>query len=545
MTPRTTVQCLLLVALLSPVALAVDDNSENEAFWKGVFEENRVLEIHFTLTPEAAKNLEPAGGGRRGGPPGGPPGFGRPPQGFGRPPQGFGRPPQGSGRPPQGFGRPPQGGPPQGFGDPPQSGPPGQGPQSSSEFKYVRATMEVAGLRLQDIGLRHKGNSSFWASSGQLKRPMKIDTNRFVKGQKLFGRTKLNFSNAFKDASFLKEKLGYEVFQAAGFKTPGVGWARVTLSVPGLYDRKVVGLYVIVEQVDEKFLSREYGVESAASVLMKPERMFDWSYLGDDASKYDAYQIKEGKNNKKLILRFAELMKLIDQGSQAEFKDRIGQQLDLDLFASFLAANSLLGNLDSYVATPHNYYLLTDSKDGMVRVLPWDLNETFGTFPMAGDATSQAKWDIYHPWVADKKLLNKLFALESFRSLYLAKVRELLDGYYSREHMFARIDQLSETLKPWVAKEPNSGAAAAFNQTIGGGSRPKKTRSSFDFFGFSGRGQSSSLPIKTFIEMRITSVQRQLDGKEKGVTLRASRHGPPGMRGGNGGPPDGNSNRRR
>ena len=44
--------------------------------------------------------------------------------------------------------------------------------------------------------------------TGEMKQPFKIDTNRFIKGQKLHGRTKLILSNAFLDSAFMKEKLG-------------------------------------------------------------------------------------------------------------------------------------------------------------------------------------------------------------------------------------------------------------------------------------------------------------------------------------------------
>ena len=44
--------------------------------------------------------------------------------------------------------------------------------------------------------------------TGEMKHPFKIDTNRFIKGQKLHGRTKLILSNAFLDSAFMREKLG-------------------------------------------------------------------------------------------------------------------------------------------------------------------------------------------------------------------------------------------------------------------------------------------------------------------------------------------------
>jgi spore coat protein CotH len=39
-----------------------------------------------------------------------------------------------------------------------------------------------------------------------------------------------------------------------------------------------------------------------------------------------------------------------------------------------------LASIDSYVGMPHNYYLLMDKVDGKLRLLPWDVKESFGTF---------------------------------------------------------------------------------------------------------------------------------------------------------------------
>ncbi|MFT6562855.1 MAG: spore coat protein CotH, partial [Limisphaerales bacterium] len=60
-----------------------------------------------------------------------------------------------------------------------------------ADFEYVRANATVAGKALENVGLRYKGNSSFSTARGIPKKSFKIDFNRFVKGQKFVGLTKL------------------------------------------------------------------------------------------------------------------------------------------------------------------------------------------------------------------------------------------------------------------------------------------------------------------------------------------------------------------
>ena len=92
-----------------------------------------------------------------------------------------------------------------------------------NKFGYAKADITIDGEVFKDAGLRFKGNSSYRFAGRSLKKPFKIDTNRFIKGQKFHGRTKINLSNAFLDSAFMKEKLGYEIYRAAGIPTPGVG----------------------------------------------------------------------------------------------------------------------------------------------------------------------------------------------------------------------------------------------------------------------------------------------------------------------------------
>ena len=150
------------------------------------------------------------------------------------------------------------------------------------------------------MGVRFKGNSSFRFAGRSLKRPFKIDTNRFVKGQKLHGRTKVNLSNAFLNSAYMKEKLAYEVCHAAGMATPGVGWAHVILTIEDdpEVQRRDLGIYVLIEQLDKNFLERNLGKVTAGSLLMKPDALDDWEYLGIDTREYQHYNIKSGDKNR-------------------------------------------------------------------------------------------------------------------------------------------------------------------------------------------------------------------------------------------------------
>jgi len=445
----------LPVVLLGMVGSLAAQETGDEAFWKSVYSDNHVLDLRIKLTGEAWDAMQPA---RRAG--------------------------AERGRP-----RSP-----------------------AQEFSYVKADIVVDGTPLGQIGLRFKGNSSYRSSAGSMKRPLKIDTNRFKKKQKLHGRTKINLSNAFLDSAFMKEKLGYELYRAAGLATPGVGWANVTMTIDGIVTDEPLGIYVVIEQVDDRFLERQFGKPTTGSLVMKPESLDDWRYLGDQPQAYKAYNIKLGKSNTDQILRFAELLKLINDAPDHEFEKQIGDRMDLDQLAAYLAATSILANIDSYVGMPHNYYLLLDKADGKLRMLPWDVNEAFGTFNLGRDPETIARWNIDRPWIGRRRLLERLFLTQAFPKLYKAAMAKLMAQHFTERKLFTRIDLFQQTLKPFADLDPLGPGLDGLRMGIDG-----------DDSGVNRAVNRRVSALKPFITQRIQSVKAQLAGHSSGRTINGRR----------------------
>ena len=461
---RLSLLAWLCAASFTSLGLAAEKSSDNKkadaAFWNSVYAENHVLDVQISITREAWDAIQPQRRERR-------PGEDGPRVDFG------------------------------------------------NQFPYAKTKVVIDGLSLPDTGMRFKGNSSYRFASRGLKRPFKIDTNRFAKGQKLHGRTKLNFSNAFLDSAFMKEKLGYELYHAAGLPTPGVGWADVTLTIEGLAKKKPLGIYVIIEQVDDRYIGQNLGKASKGSLLMKPESVDDWRYLGEEPKAYERYNIKLGEKNVDQIRRFAKLLKLVEQGSDDEFAREIGKRMNLEQFAGYLAATSILVNIDSYIGMPHNYYLLMDKADGKLRMLPWDLNETFGTFTMGRSPEMLVKWDIDRPWISKRRLSERLFETESFRKRYRTAVAKLMKEHFTEEKLFERIDTFEKAITHHIKKDENSKGLSGMQMGINGDSN-----------GVNKAVDRRVFAIKPFILKRITSVNDQLTGKTEGEKIQGRKKRP-------------------
>ena len=442
----------LFFSIIAPVLSIVAE--DNEAFWNSVYKDNHVLQIEMKISRDSWEQMQPQRD----------------------------KSARGNGR-----------------------------ADFNNEFNYAKANLTIDGQPFPDAGLRFKGNSSYRSSRRGLKRPLKIDTNRFIKGQKLHGRTKLNLSNAFLDSAFMKEKLAYGLYREAGLPTPQTGWANVVLSIEGIAEKKPLGIYVVIEQMDERYLKENLQGDPQQSLLTKPESLDDWEYLGNEPDAYQQYNIKFGKTNTQTIQRFMETMKLIHTASDQEFAEKIQDYVDLESLAGYLAATSLLANIDSYIGMPHNYYLLLNDPKDKLQLLPWDVNEAFGTFTLFGQAEQLANWEINRPWIARRKLLERLFETETFPKLYRNALTQLMEEAFTEKRISGQIDEFKNALTPVIQKLGDE-ALESFEMGIEGDDRGRNLSV-----------ERKTLAIKPFVRQRIKSVKAQLKGTEEGVSLSRRR----------------------
>jgi hypothetical protein len=148
------------------------------------------------------------------------------------------------------------------------------------QFPWAHADLTADGTTYPNVAVRYKGNASYMATSRGLKRNFKIELDRYESGQRFCGLKTLTLNAGGMDPERLREALSYAVFRAAGVPAPRTAFALVTLTVPGKYDKELLGLYTLIESVDKTFLADRFG--TTKGVLMKPEGVRGIDYLGDD-----------------------------------------------------------------------------------------------------------------------------------------------------------------------------------------------------------------------------------------------------------------------
>jgi spore coat protein CotH len=310
--------------------------------------------------------------------------------------------------------------------------------------------------------VRYKGNGSFLRATrgGDDKISLKVDLNKFVKGQKLAGLTTLNFQNNITDAGWMNEVLAYRLYRDAGALAPRSTYARVYLTVEGQSAKRYLGLYSVSENVDENFFEERFGTRKGAILKPSTQELFtDW---GADWSVYDqSYDPKTDLTDAQKA-RIIELGRLVSRATDEEFAARIGDYLDLDDFARYFAVLAWLANNDSLLQNGQNFYTWLHPDTNRMHFIAWDQDFSFGNVRNLANS-----WPIDRPWSGNNQFLARVYNVEAFRSKYFARLAEFSERLFVPERLQQQIATIAPAIRPSVELE-GTGWLPEFDQIASG-----------------------------------------------------------------------------
>lgn len=209
----------------------------------------------------------------------------------------------------------------------------------------------------------------------------------------------------------------------------------------------------------------------------------DLVYNGDDITNYtnitdNALTKADDSDYTRLIAS----LKGISEGKELE------NYINVDEVLRYAAVNVFLVNLDSYFSNMgHNYVLYEDN--GILSMLPWDYNLSFGTFNMSNssEAVNYAIDTVFNNVTAEERpIIGLLLQNEEYKELYHKYLAELAD-YVTSGKFEEKVDQLTASIDSYV----------------------KNDTTSFDGYDAFKEGVTA---LKTFAELRGESVSGQLNG---------------------------------
>ena len=379
------------------------------------------------------------------------------------------------------------------------------------EFKYVHADLEVSGVAFKDVAVRYKGNGTYMESQGGLKRPIKVDLNKYVKGRHVGGASTLDFQNNVTDAGMMNDTLAYRFFRDAGVPAPRTAYAKVYLSVPGVHTNTYLGLYTTPQNVDTHFAKDHFGTKDG--LIAKPVTSRPFTDLGTNWALYKGPYDPKTKATEAQKSRLMDFARFVSHASDPEFTRRLGEFLDIDEFARFMAATVWLANFDSLLDMGQNYYVHLDPHSNRFQFIPWDLDHSFGSFGMRGSQEQREQLTLQHPWTGANRLLERIYAVGAFQTAYKAHLAEIQADLGKPERFAKQVDEVTAAIRPAVAEE-GANVLSRFDRTVAGqavqagggrGGRP----------GFGGAAK----PLRTFVVARHAAVAEQLAGKSTGLEV--------------------------
>ena len=322
-------------------------------------------------------------------------------------------------------------------------------------------TASINGTRFDSVGVRYKGNSSYFRSKKETYRklPINFKLDYKIKTQKLKdGHGTVKLSNAFLDPSFIRDPLAYSIIRNY-MPAPVCNFSKVFLN------DKFRGVYVNTESIDDNFLKKHFETTSGFLIKCDPD---NWKrvrsqtgcpkgenaslvYLNDSPGCYDAfYEVDDPASWKPLI----NLVKVLNQEP-----NKVETVLNIDQTLWMHALNNVMVNLDSYTGSlSHNYYLWIDST-GVGHPLIWDLNMAFGGWrrDFSFNVMTDQELIEYSPLAefsnAKRPLISKVLRTPLFRKVYIAHIKTIVNECLASGVWLTEAETLLKNIDPWVKKD--------------------------------------------------------------------------------------------
>jgi spore coat protein H len=311
--------------------------------------------------------------------------------------------------------------------------------------KYIGADVVINNDTIHNVGIRFRGNASYGHPG--TKKPVQLDFNEFVSGQKYDGLKKLNLSNSFLDPTQIREKLFLDILRNTGTPAP-----RVTFSAV-YFNGEYIGLYKAMETINKEFLENNFGNNDGNLFKCEPDTPLSWEGA-DQTSYYDNAELKTNETEND----WSDLIYLINtiNNSGTNFENNLRSDFNVDSHIKAWAMNNVFGNLDSYVYLPHNYYLYHDTITDKFEWITWDASLAFGVYALL-IVPNSIEFDIlYLPNDAKntRPLNYYIIEDESLKQQYMGEVCALMKNEFLPEKLFTKIDSLANLIEPFINAEP-------------------------------------------------------------------------------------------
>ena len=318
--------------------------------------------------------------------------------------------------------------------------------------RLIADSILIDGIADYDVGIKYKGNSSYNANN--IKNPLNIRLDYINNGQSINGYNVLKLSNGFRDPSFVREVLAYEIAREY-MPAPKATYANVWVN--GI----LIGLYTCIQSVDDDFTNEHFYERKGPFFKAENTGVPIAGCMGQ-------LGILEHYNDTNCYQRAYEMESSNDWTKLGNFLDTLNNHfssiesvMDVDRSLWMMAFENLTVSLDGPInSIPHNFYLFQDN-NGRFSPILWDMNMAFGSFtnglPVPVSISDLQEIDVFHNSNDPlNKLTTQIFSNDRYRRMYIAHMRTILNEKFANSYYNTQALALQSIIDNNVSSDPNT-----------------------------------------------------------------------------------------
>ncbi|MDE0935123.1 MAG: CotH kinase family protein, partial [Mariniblastus sp.] len=234
----------------------------------------------------------------------------------------------------------------------------------------IEATVTVDQQAYEKVGLRFRGNSSFFSLGNGQKRSLNLTFDWADKKQNLYGYRTLNLLNSHSDASFLRLVLYSRIAQDY-IPVPKANYVHVVINGESW------GVYINEQQFNSDFTKEHFDSKGGRRWKAPPGREgASFTYKGDQSDAYRTYELKT-KDTPESWDALINATKMMEQTDSEDFESTLDKAICIDRILWFLAIDNVMLDMDGYYQRGADYSIYQEPKFKRFHILPYDNNETF------------------------------------------------------------------------------------------------------------------------------------------------------------------------
>lgn len=287
----------------------------------------------------------------------------------------------------------------------------------------VRADLIVDGKVYRNVGVRYRGNSSFFMVPPHLKRSLDVQMDYGDSKQRLYGYKTLNLLNAHEDPTLMREVL-YSRICREYMPAFRANFVKVVLNGESW------GIYPNVQQYNNDFLQDWYGSRKG----VRWEGSGSLTYEGPDIGNYTNYTLKSGKASDQSWKDLIELCRILDQVPDDQLEEALNPVFDMDGALWSIALENVFVD-EGYLIRGSDYNLFQDGKRRF-HLLQHDGNEVFNRPGGPGMPRDMVVTELPPYYEADtmrRPVIGRLLSIPHIRARCTAHMRTIINQWLDWE----------------------------------------------------------------------------------------------------------------